>query len=475
MALEDTLKDVPVLRTMLALEQFDQAQRLGKAREVLSALEATGKAAEMQGIPDINRLRRAHAGEAEFKVQDVQEMRDLQRRLPEILQRGNPAETEAALARLAPAQYVAGQFRSPTEGLGDLGTLQYRRQLLQRQFEATQNPVYQKMLDEVNGKIKLMTTSKREQQIESLMETMPGISREQAVRVADRIDEIKVLPTGGIAIVNRLSGQPSVGAVATSVEGNAGGQTPPVSPYTTPPDPAGVRTLVQGTKPQERLNQDTKELTDLLAKHSIPTLDEASQGMEGMFKKYPAGDIPGIGFGLSARVMNPVYGAMTAMGSASSKEAEQNRAKVATWMQNILRLSAGLSQTASEAARTLDSTLSSGTASEAAKREAYNDWRHAYEAAKSSMFAGYAPEVVRNYFKQKGLPARLWAPTEEAAAAIGRGFESRGIASPSGAEGTAEYSIEVGAGKNYGASEARKEPELGRRVPRRRRAADFDK
>lgn len=71
--LEAALMNVPVLRTMLALDQFDQGQKLAQGREVMQVMEVLKDLAAMQSLPEMNRLRRAQANKAEYDVEQLRE------------------------------------------------------------------------------------------------------------------------------------------------------------------------------------------------------------------------------------------------------------------------------------------------------------------------------------------------------------------------------------------------------------------
>lgn len=175
-SLDQSLMNVPVLREMLGMRQFEQDMANKRMQEQLGILGAAQRLAELRSLPAQGRLREAQAQKAEFDVQDTGELRELQRRLPEILTRGNPAEIAAAQARLAPQAYVAGQFKKPEGRVVPAGgaVVGPGGQELYRNPRAPTPDPFERVLDAANIKDPARRQALMEQYLQKKLTHPPG-------------------------------------------------------------------------------------------------------------------------------------------------------------------------------------------------------------------------------------------------------------------------------------------------------------
>jgi hypothetical protein len=430
--LESSLLNVPILREMLGMEQYEQGKQARDLEQTLGILSSVGKLAELQNLPARRRLLEAQATGEEFKVEDTRGLRDLQARLPEILARGDSAEIQAAIARLAPQQWVAGQFKNPMEGLPDTVKLQEIRD----RYEQSPDPRLARRAAELTGQITQRSTSDKQRAEAALIEmgTHPYIARglvNGTIIAVTRPDGSQYLVDKRTAQPPAVPGEPAPVPVPAPGAGAGAG----ASPYAALPPPPGGTLLSAPTKPRQLLNEEAQQLAKLTADKQIPKLDQATQAIEAIFGQFPEGDTPGLGYGKTTNpVAGAVYGGMSALppkvfpgAQKFGEQAQRNRANVQRWANVLVRESAGLAQTNTELENAKNELQAKMSGSEIDLRNAFKDWRKAFLATKANIFSGFDPQVVYEYYQRHKAPATFTAPDPESAKELALELKQRGF------------------------------------------------
>lgn len=432
--LEQGLMDVPILRTMLGLEQFDAQQAASQAATQVGVASAANKLAELQGMPALNQLRQAQAEKARTEAEESREMRNIMSQYEGWLRSGDQPSLEAAHFRAAPGPYVTGQYRDKLSGLPDPMKLNLLAEESERQFAATGDPKYKTRAESMRKILQLRENSARELGIESLMQSQPGLTREAAAKIWDKNIVIQVTPDGRVVATDRVEAARG-GAAAPDATGAQAPGVPP-SPYKPQPDAPGVRTIIPGYGPQNRLNMETQQLTTRLKDKNIPALEGVVGNIENMFGQYKEGEIPGMGFLLTE---NPL--AEAAIGAAGTEAAKAfspelqewaqkaalARADVQAWRNEIVRMSAGLAQTVPEMENARRQLQTAPINNEAAMRNAYSNWKKVYNKVKQQLFSGFDPYVVQEYYAQSGETPKWFVDSEDDAKRLYADLRKRGI------------------------------------------------
>lgn len=157
----------------------------------------------------------------------------------------------------------------------------------------------------------------------------------------------------------------------------------------------------------EAINKEAFGVKEDLDKRFIPSLDNTVRNISAKANKIGVENIKGLGE--EQNIPLPLVGNVGNLATSftGSKDSRQLLTDIASFTQNLVKQSAGLSQTVSEAARTVESLALSPTATKEDFFEAYNAFIYLFNAEKEAYGNMIRPEVkdkLKGYFKQDAVP-----------------------------------------------------------------------
>lgn len=172
-----------------------------------------------------------------------------------------------------------------------------------------------------------------------------------------------------------------------------------------------LKRVVKGTKPEIRLQQSVKELTDDMNKTGVPRLENVLESIESVLvdtyglgtEREGEGDVPGVG----ATALAPDW--------AVSTQAQDLRQSAIKLFNIELAERSGAAVTKQELDRLKDEFKSGAWRTDRQFVEGIKSYRSLLEDYKKAVFAGYGDDVKGRYWDQGGLALKqkIAPPTEK--------------------------------------------------------------